>query len=67
MLKTMLLTLVLVAASVCLLGIGIMIKGRFPSMHVGANPAMRKRGIGCVQSQDYAARKGNRHAIKEKE
>jgi hypothetical protein len=26
---------------------------------------MRKRGIGCVQSQDREARKVNKHAIKE--
>lgn len=31
--------------------------GRFSSQHLGDNPAMRKRNIGCVVSEDYKARK----------
>jgi hypothetical protein len=36
-------------------------------MHVSGNKEMRKRGIGCVQSQDREARKKNKHAIAEVE
>ena len=65
MLETIYLTLAFVAICVFLLCIGIIIKGKFPSMHVSGNKEMRKRGIGCVQSQDREARKVNKHAIKE--
>lgn len=62
MLKTLLLTLLIVAACLLLLGIKILLVkgGKFPNSHVSGNKAMRERGIGCVQSQDRAAqRKGN--------
>ena len=36
-------------------------------MHVSGNKEMRKRGIGCVQSQDREAQKKNPHAIPEVE
>ena len=61
-------TLLIVAISVPLLAIKIILKknGRFPNIHVSGSKAMRKRGIGCAQSQDRAARKLNPHAISEK-
>lgn len=31
--------------------------GRFVNTHVSGSKAMRQRGIGCVQSQDRAARR----------
>lgn len=57
MLKTLLLTLLIVAACLLLLGIKILLVkgGKFPNSHVSGNKAMRERGIGCVQSQDRAA------------
>ena len=60
-------TLFLLAA-VALLSVSILIKknGRFPNIHVGRNPAMRKRHIGCVESQDTEAQKANPLAVKEK-
>ena len=67
MLETIYLTAAIVAISVIFLCIGIIIKGKFPSMHVSGNKEMRKRGIGCVQSQDREARKANPHAIPEVE
>ena len=67
MLETIYLTAGFVAICVFLLSIGILIKGRFPNMHVSGNKEMRKRGIGCVQSQDREARKKNKHAIAEVE
>lgn len=68
MFKTLLFTLIIIAASVVLLSITIIIKknGRFPNTHVGGSKAMRKRGIKCVQSQDKDARRDNPMAVKEK-
>ena len=58
MLKTLLITLALVAVSVALLCIRIILAkgGRFPNIHVGGNKHLREKGIGCVQSQDREAR-----------
>ena len=67
MLETICITVGIVAICVFFLCIGILIKGRFPSLHVSGNKEMRKRGIGCVQSQDREARKTNKHAIAERE
>lgn len=68
MLKTMLLCVLIIAISLALLAIKIIIKknGRFPNTHVSGNKEMRKRGIGCVQSQDRQARMDNPHAIPER-
>ena len=65
MLETICITVGIVAICVLFLCVGIIIKGKFPSLHVSANKEMRKRGIGCVQSQDREARKMNKHAIAE--
>ena len=67
MLETIYLTVGIVAICVLFLCVGIIIKGRFPNTHVSGNKEMRKRGIGCVQSQDREARKKNKHAIAEVE
>ncbi|MBR5541988.1 MAG: hypothetical protein IKU64_06495 [Bacteroides sp.] len=67
MLETIYLTAAIIAICVFFLCIGIIIKGKFPSMHVSGNKEMQKRGIGCVQSQDREARKVNKHAIAEVE
>ena len=67
MVETILITLLIVAICVTILSIGIIIKGHFPNMHVSGNKALRKKGIGCAQSQDRAARKNNKHAIAERE
>ena len=65
MLETIYLTAGIVAICVFFLCIGIIIKGKFPNTHVSGNKEMRKRGIGCVQSQDREARKVKKHAIAE--
>ena len=65
MLETICITVGIVAICVLFLCVGIIIKGKFPSLHVSANKELRKRGIGCVQSQDREARKVNKHAIAE--
>lgn len=67
MLETIYLTALIVAICIVLLCVGILLKGRFPNMHVSGNQEMRRRGIGCVQSQDREARKANPHAIPEVE
>ena len=67
MLETIYLTAGIVAICMLFLSIGIIFKGRFPNTHVSGNKEMRKRGIGCVQSQDREARKKNKHAIAEVE
>lgn len=68
MLKTILITLLIVAISMAFLSIKVILKknGRFPNTHVSGNKAMRERGIGCVQSQDREARKANPHAVAER-
>ena len=66
MLETIYLSALIVAISIIFLCVGIIIKGKFPNMHVSGNKALQKKGIGCAQSQDRAARKNNRHAISER-
>ena len=66
MLETIYLTALIVAISFILLGIGILFKRKFPNTHVSGNKEMRKRNIGCVQSQDREARKKNPHRIAER-
>ena len=66
MLETIYLTALIVAISFILLGIGILFKRKFPNTHVSGNKEIRKRGIGCVQSQDREARKENPHRIAER-
>ena len=61
MLDTLFITVLIVAICIALLCIGIFIKGKFP------NKALRKKGIGCVQSQDREAQKINKRAIPEVE
>jgi hypothetical protein len=29
--------------------------GKFPHTHVGGNPGLQKKGIKCVQAQDFEA------------
>lgn len=67
MLDTIFITVLIVAICVALLCIGIFIKGRFPNMHVSGNKALRKQGVGCIQSQDREARHPNKRAIAEVE
>jgi hypothetical protein len=69
MIKVFLLTLLIVAVCMVLMGVTILIKknGRFPNTHVGGNKEMRRRGIKCVEAQDKDARRDNPHAIPERE
>ena len=49
--------MLIVAICIALLALQILLKkdGKFPNTHVSSNPAMRKKGIKCVQAQDREA------------
>lgn len=48
--KLVLLTVVMLLAAVLMLGVKVLFVpgSRFPSGHVGSNPALRKKGIRCA-------------------
>lgn len=66
MVKTFLLCAVIIGLCILLLCIQILLKknGQFVKTHVSQSKEMRKRGISCVQSQDFAARH-RKKAVKE--
>ena len=61
MIKVLLLSIVLMAIVFALMAIGILIKknGKFPSLHIGSNKEMQKRGISCATTQDKQAQKAS--------
>ena len=65
MLYTLLLTLLIVAICLLLLGVKMLLVkgGKFPNTHVSGSEALRKRGITCVQSQDREAQRGKRISL----
>ena len=69
MVETILITLLIVAISLVLLGVKVFFTkdGKFPNGHVSGNKALRQKGIGCVQSQDREAQKKPRFSIDELE
>ncbi|MDL2291916.1 hypothetical protein LJB80_02055 [Bacteroides sp. OttesenSCG-928-F21] len=69
MVDTILITLLIVAICLVLLAVKILFlkDGKFPNTHVSGNKALRKRGIGCVQSQDREAQKKRRLSFKDVE
>lgn len=54
MLKTILITIVIIAIVVLLLGFRVFFVkgGKFPSMHISSNSAMKSKGISCAVSTD---------------
>ena len=68
MIETLTITVLIVAICLALLAIKIILKknGRFPNTHVSGSKAMRKRGIGSVQSQDREARAPKRIQVRER-
>lgn len=52
--RILFLTLLLLALAIVLLGVRVLFVkgGKFPSSHVSANPALKKRGIGCAGHSD---------------
>ena len=69
MLDTILITLLIVAICVLLLGVRVFFVkgGKFPNTHVSGNKALRDKGLGCVQSQDREARRKRPFSIDEVE
>lgn len=69
MLDTLLITLLIVAVCIVLLGVNVFFRknGKFPNGHVSGNKALRKKGIGCIQSQDREAQRKPRFSIDELE
>lgn len=65
MIETALITLLIVAVCIALLGVKVFFVkgGKFPNSHVSGNKAMRDRGIGCVQSQDREAQRKPRFSL----
>lgn len=68
MIEIMLLTLLIVAASVALLSVKVIFRknGRFASQHIHDSKAMKERGIHCVVDQDREMRQRSRFAVSEK-
>ena len=54
MLKTILVSVIIIAIAVLLLGIRVFFLngGKFPSMHISSNKNMQKKGISCAVSTD---------------
>lgn len=48
--KLVILSIFLVALAAVMLGVKVLFvkNGKFPSGHIGSNPEMRRRGIGCA-------------------
>lgn len=67
MVKLIIFSIIIIGASMLFLSVRILFKknGRFVKTHVSQSKAMRERGIGCVQSQDFAMRHKSPHAVKE--
>jgi len=58
MIKLLLISGVVLLFCLLFLCINILFKknGKFPQSHVSQNKELQKRGIGCIQSQDYEMR-----------
>lgn len=54
MLSTILISVVIIAIAVLLLGVKVFFVkgGKFPSMHISGNKDMQQRGISCAVSTD---------------
>lgn len=63
--KVFILVLLIVAICMILLCVRLFFGRGFVKAHVDQSKAMRQRGIGCVQSQDAAARIDNPKRVKE--
>lgn len=63
--KTILFSLIIVGVSMLFLSIKLLLsrKASFPNTHIGHSPAMRKRGITCVQTMDAMERRENPRKI----
>ena len=57
MIEVIVLSVIILLICLALLGVKMIVKknGQFPHTHVGGNPALQKKGIKCVQYQDFEA------------
>ena len=62
---TFLTVIILTGLSVVLLSVRVILKkdGTFSSQHLSQSKAMRKRGIGCIQSEDIKERQKDRQKL----
>ncbi len=62
MLKTFILFILLLIIAALLFSVGVFLKkkGGMVNPHVGKNPHLKKRGIGCARSQDREAQRKGR-------
>ncbi|MBP1613595.1 MAG: hypothetical protein H6Q13_1043 [Bacteroidetes bacterium] len=69
MLNTILITLLIVAICLGLLGLKVFFVrgGKFPNGHVSGNQVLKEKGISCAQSQDREARNKPRFSFRDVE
>lgn len=62
MIKTLLLSMLIIAIAFALLGIKLLLRknDKFSSQHIHDNAALRKQGIHCVIDQDKEARRAGK-------
>lgn len=67
MLKITLITVLIVAICILLLGFKLFFVkgGKFPNGHVSGNKYLRKKGVTCAQSQDREAQRRSRFSLDE--
>ncbi len=55
--KTLIITFILVSLSVLLLGVKIFFvpKGKFPNIHIGGSKPLKEKGVHCATTQDRNA------------
>lgn len=58
MTQILIISAVVLLVSMAFLSINILLRknGQFPKTHVSSNRALRRKGINCIQSQDYEMR-----------
>lgn len=66
MLRLFLLLIALLAVAMLLLSVRVLTGKRFIHTHVSGNKEMRRRGIGCAQSQDAIICRPRRTAVRER-
>ena len=68
MVKTLVVSIVIIAAGMLLLLVKVLLKrnGTFSSQHIHDSKAMKERGIHCVMDQDREMRRTARTAVSER-
>ena len=68
MVKTLIVSIVIIAAGMVLLLVKVLLRrnGTFSSQHIHDSKAMKERGIHCVMDQDREMRRTARTAVSER-